>query len=1160
MTIFEYQGLINEFVPRSLHFFERENYRTNSTILGTPSSFQPVINIDPENRMVSVRVFTSHLALLSLDDQSSIPESSNNNTNDKNNFQSHVINFSTQIDPRLKVVRNFVFLPGFLNPTIAILYDRGSNEGDESETSFPLRTSVNHCNPSHPKETCAILIVAIEPVKYSKYRSTRPSSSPSDSGAFQFTVVNCIEGIPFDAEDLYPLPKPVGGIFISCTNLILWCDISTSTAPYSISINQFASLSYSPRINNSQFQGLNVTSILDGRFLALGADGGNVLKCLLITKCGEKLVLSISRSGRTLGFLNIEKLEIGARISPSPSDLIQLNEELIFVASEGGGSQLISLYSRDKEEPEINQRNDKSDHLLATSKKEKEKDSVKNVIMNDDIDTFLYGDDIEMPQAPAPSANIPITDDDYLLTLEKEEAEMKISTSTTSSKSPASKTKKISGPLKFELIDELESIGPIIDLAVDSNEQGNTEIVAIGGAFTDKHSGTFYPGSINILTKRIPPAVQLSFNLPDTRLIWTVNSSNGETKYLVASTTTSTLVLTTSQAKIVELEESDFYLEGPTIYCTSIKADKKDMILQVFPTGLRLLNLNDAKLVKDLKIDMNNTQKVQTTSTSIFILNSSDDSLHEFSLNLKSVQIIPGVTTFTISENCLLISFINGSLKIINTINGSVLFENPLFIRLPVTLKNRQSSDFFLSTSTNIEVKQKIISLDLLITESPESSKLLIVRYECQKCVGIVTYCLIENNENWLLQRKTSEALGMVGSGSGFNGSSGGIKSESCVIENEVILYFTPQLDFPVITLGLNQRDFPRQHILLASNFKTNSNDYQILSLASYNRSSLMVLKSNGSLSIVDLQKTQKRFNLDFQSGWYLKQIGLQSDRVPTHIEFHAPSKTYLVASAEISSDFTLPTDEYAPISDNLLEVGTTYETGIPVKKLFATNSNCLHLINSASWTVVDELSDFLPYEGVTCIRSLDLSTQQTASGFCSFLTVGTAYQKGEDRPIRGRAFVFDVAEVVPEPGRPETNRKLRLKGITDFKGPVLAFTPLLQGHVVVSTGAKIIVNTFEEDEKFAGVAFHDIGTCTLALASLKNFFAPADLVNSVTFLAFQAEPLARIHELGRDFGQNLQSSAVEFVVNREGKVLMVTADDQGGLHFFSYAPNSKIK
>lgn len=376
---------------------------------------------------------------------------------------------------------------------------------------------------------------------------------------------------------------------------------------------------------------------------------------------------------------------------------------------------------------------------------------------------------------------------------------------------------------------------------------------------------------------------------------------------------------------------------------------------------------------------------------------------------------------------------------------------------------------------------------------------------------------------------------------------------ESLNISNELILSFNDanSASFPIYSFALNSRSYPRLHLLLPNDSK----ESKIISLASYNQTSLMVLMDNGNVSIMDLQKMRRKFDLNWQSGWYLKRFTLDETlRTPTHVTFHPPSKTYLVASAEISSDFSLPSDEYAPISDN--QSASAYEGSVP--KLFGTTSNALHLINPISWTCVDSVNEtFLPYEGVTCIRCLELETRQTATGFSPFLTVGTAYQKGEDRPIRGRAFVFDVAEVVPEPGKPETNRKLRLKGITEFKGPVMTFTPLLQGNVAISVGAKVIVNTFEEDEKFAGVAFSDVGTCTLALASLKSFFITADLVNSVAFFAFQAEPLARIHELGRDFGQNLQCTAVEFVVNSHGQVMIVVSDDQGGLHFFSYAPNS---
>ena len=90
------------------------------------------------------------------------------------------------------------------------------------------------------------------------------------------------------------------------------------------------------------------------------------------------------------------------------------------------------------------------------------------------------------------------------------------------------------------------------------------------------------------------------------------------------------------------------------------------------------------------------------------------------------------------------------------------------------------------------------------------------------------------------------------------------------------------------------------------------------------------------------------------------------------------------------------------------------------------------------------------------------------------------------------------------------------------------------------------------------GVALQDLGTCTIGMSSVKNFFAASDLTNSLSFLAFQPEPSTKVHLLGKDFGQCLEGGPVEFLVSAAGQVMLVQADGQGGLHFFAYAPNSK--
>jgi cleavage and polyadenylation specificity factor subunit 1 len=71
-----------------------------------------------------------------------------------------------------------------------------------------------------------------------------------------------------------------------------------------------------------------------------------------------------------------------------------------------------------------------------------------------------------------------------------------------------------------------------------------------------------------------------------------------------------------------------------------------------------------------------------------------------------------------------------------------------------------------------------------------------------------------------------------------------------------------------------------------------------------------------------------------------------------------------------------------------------------------------------------------------------------------TFLVVGTAFLKGEDYSMRGRVLIFDVIEVVPEPGRPETNHKLKLLVKEEVKGAVSAVTAV-NGYLCVSIGPK---------------------------------------------------------------------------------------------------------
>ncbi|RKP05219.1 CPSF A subunit region-domain-containing protein [Thamnocephalis sphaerospora] len=269
---------------------------------------------------------------------------------------------------------------------------------------------------------------------------------------------------------------------------------------------------------------------------------------------------------------------------------------------------------------------------------------------------------------------------------------------------------------------------------------------------------------------------------------------------------------------------------------------------------------------------------------------------------------------------------------------------------------------------------------------------------------------------------------------------------------------------------------------------------------------------------------------------WPLRKV--QLGRSAHHIAYHPPSETYAVATAT-QREFILK-DDPTEIQEN-----RTPGTTLPLVSAYA-----LELFTPITWESIDRY-EFEENERVLSMKCVTLATSQTTSGRSQFIAVGTGYVWGEDISTKGRIYIFDVMEVVPEPGRPQTNHKLKLRCKEEVKGAV-SVVDGIQGHLLTSIGRQIILQDFEDTERLNGIAFLDAQIYLTSVACIKNMFLIGDLSKSIWFIGFQEEP-PKVALLGKDTSP-LAVTCNEFLIDGS-TVYFAVADAEGGMHLFSYSP-----
>lgn len=277
--------------------------------------------------------------------------------------------------------------------------------------------------------------------------------------------------------------------------------------------------------------------------------------------------------------------------------------------------------------------------------------------------------------------------------------------------------------------------------------------------------------------------------------------------------------------------------------------------------------------------------------------------------------------------------------------------------------------------------------------------------------------------------------------------------------------------------------------------------------------------------------------------GMSLRKLPLQAN---VHSIAHHPTSGTFVVGCDVPEAFELPKeDDYHREWQN--EKDLAFKPTVP--------RGVIKLLSTTNWSVIDtiELEDS---ETVMCIETLNLEVSEATHERKNLIVVGTAVAKGEDLPIKGRVIVYDVVEVIPEPGRPETNRRLKLVAKEDIpRGAVTALSEIgTQGLMLVAQGQKCMVRGLKEDGSLLPVAFMDMSCYVTAVRELKGtgLCLMADAVKGVWFTGYTEEPYKMI--LFGKSATTLEVLTVDFLPDGD-ELFIVACDADSGVHILQFDP-----
>ena len=301
-------------------------------------------------------------------------------------------------------------------------------------------------------------------------------------------------------------------------------------------------------------------------------------------------------------------------------------------------------------------------------------------------------------------------------------------------------------------------------------------------------------------------------------------------------------------------------------------------------------------------------------------------------------------------------------------------------------------------------------------------------------------------------------------------------------------------------------------------------------------------MDTSGVARVCELDKHTNTTDL----GLTLRRMAMGEDI--SHVAYHAPKNVYAVATQTLEP-FELPRDD-----DYHKEWAKEELSFKPLAP-----RGCVKLLSPQGWEVVDQHA-LDEHETALCMQVLNLEISENSHKRRHVLCVGTGVSQGEDLPIKGRVWVFDIIRVVPYPGKPHTNTALKLLAKEEIpRGAVTSLSAIgSQGFLVVGQGQKAMVRGLKEDGTLLPVAFMDMGTYVTDIKTVpgSGLAAFADAVKGCWLVGYAEEPYKMI-ALGKQ-GGGMEIVALE-MLPVGGDLFIVVADADCNIHILQFDPERKF-